>query len=173
MNLRTYLASHDSALLRRALEGRSGAACLEIGCGNGGALVELSRRFGLAVGTDLVRPSAEDWKGVASVVLADCARCFRPGSFDLVAFNPPYLPSESIEDVAVDGGADGLEVPLRFLREAAVAVKERGAVVMLLSSENPMEKMEAECDRLGLEARKVAEQNLFEEVLSVYEMKRR
>ena len=59
-----------------------------------------------------------------SLILADAASCFMDGCFDLVAFNPPYVPSGKIEDVAVDGGAEGTEVALRFLEEALRVVEE-------------------------------------------------
>lgn len=145
---------------------------MEIGCGNAGALVGISQRWRLAVGTDLVRPEQGDWKSAASVVLADAAGCFRRGSFDLVFFNPPYVPTEGVEDFAVDGGQDGLDVPLKFLREAVSVLKENGKILALLSSQNPLEKFLGEAARLGLKVRSVAEGRLFWETLTVYELVR-
>lgn len=170
MSLRPYLASEDSALLRNSLGGYSGTACLEIGTGNAGTLEELSRRFELAAGTDLVRPDPRI-RGEQSVnfVLADRASCFRDSSFDLVAFNPPYIPSGTIGDVAVDGGREGTEVPLSFLREALRVVKKNGKVVLLLSGENRVDELEILCATKGFRMRKVAEERLFYERLFIYE----
>jgi release factor glutamine methyltransferase len=102
-----YIASTDSALLRRVLREHSGGSALEIGAGNGGNLVELAGRFETVVGTDLTGPGMRDWSGEgAGYVLADCASCFRDSTFDLVAFNPPYVRGE-IVDRSVDGGSTG------------------------------------------------------------------
>jgi len=167
---RPYVSSQDSLLLREAIRGRSGGSCLEIGTGNAGGLIELAKGYDVAAGTDLVAPEAVDWKrGRASVVLADAATCFRDDCFDLVVFNPPYLPSQAIEDPAVDGGLGGMEVPLHFLREAFRVVKRDGKILMLLSSDNPMKEIERECSLGGFKLTKVAEKRLFFEELYVFE----
>jgi len=164
---RVYLSSDDSNLLRGVLQGYSGECALEIGAGNGGNLPELSKRFGLVVGTDLVRP--EFSKGI---IIADRAGCFREAVFDLVAFNPPYLPSARIEDLAVDGGRDGVEVALSFLEEAVRVLKPAGKIVMLVSSENPIEELKGFCDQKGLGMALVASKALFYERLFVYVVER-
>jgi release factor glutamine methyltransferase len=167
-----YLASEDSALLRRELRPYAGEACLEIGAGNGGNLVGLARSFGTAVGTDVVRPGMTDWSPAGGdFVLCDRASCFRDGTFDLVAFNPPYLWSDEIEDRAVDGGTEG-RVPLAFLREALRVVKSSGRILMLLNDENPVDRFEEECGQSGFELVRKARKRLFYEELSVYEARR-
>jgi release factor glutamine methyltransferase len=166
-----YLASEDSALLRSAVGGLSGQACLEIGAGNGGNMAAMGRGFELVVGTDLVRPRMSGW-GDGDFVVADLATCFRGSTFDLVLFNPPYLPSEEVRDLAVDGGK-GAQVPLAFLSEALRVVKGSGTVVMLLSSETPLDGIRAACAAEGFGLTKVAEKHLFYERLSVYRIRKR
>jgi len=174
MNVSTYLSSDDSALLRSVLRKHGGGACLEVGAGNAGALVELSQHFGLAAGTDLHRPSDDSWRASeADYVLADAASCFREGSFDLVAFNPPYVPSEGLADDAVDGGTEGIAVTIRFLLEAFRVLKNDGRVVMLLSSDNPVAPINETCERHGLAMKLVRTKRLFYETLSAYEISRR
>ncbi len=164
-----YLSSEDSALLRSVLSSFSGGNSLEIGAGNGGNLVGLTETFGRVVGTDLIRPGLSDWKGSeADYLLADAASCLRDGSFDLVAFNPPYLPVAVAEDAAVEGGT-ALEVPMRFLREALRTVKRTGRVVFLLKDDAPIVEFEKESARVGFALKKVATRHLFFEDLAVYE----
>ena len=163
-----YLASDDSALLRRALGRYSGESCLEIGAGNGGNLVDLSRRFRLVVGTDLVRPSMGDWKGGANFVLADLASSIRDSAFDLVAFNPPYVAGGTTGDSAVEGGP-GLEVPKAFLEEALRAVGKNGVVVFLLSDDAETGEFERICAEHGFGLRRIGSRRMFFEELSVYE----
>ena len=162
-----YISSDDSALLRRALRGRSGGAFLEIGTGNGGTLVALSGRFGTVVGTDLTRPDMQDWRSNAGVLLASGASCFRNEVFDLVAFNPPYL-AEEVGDRAVDGGR-GLGVPKSFLAEALRVVKKSGSVVFLLNQDARLSEFEDVCRRGGFGVRLLEAERTFYETLSVYE----
>jgi len=166
---RPYLASDDSALLRDVLRAYSGGSALEIGAGNGGNLIALASGFRTVVGTDILMPGMADWKNSATeYIMADCASCLRPGSFDLVAFNPPYLPSESALDVVTDGGTR-LDVPMKFLRSALCAVKRTGKIVMLLNDEATIEEFTRECSRQGFRLSKVTTKHLFFERLTVYE----
>jgi release factor glutamine methyltransferase len=169
MRHETYLSDDDSALLRNVVKGHSGGSSLEIGAGNCGTLIELADSFELAVGTDLVRPGKIGWKHhMGDLVITDAATCFRDRSFDLVVFNPPYVPTETIDDVSVDGGRGGIEVALRFLHEASRVVKKDGRILMLLSSIDSIDDVIEECHRMGLEIRKTAEKKLFYETLSVF-----
>lgn len=164
-----YLASEDSALLRGVLKAYSGGSALEIGAGNCGNLVVLAKGFKTAVGTDIAMPGMTDWRASgADFLMADGASCLRSGSFDLVAFNPPYLPAEVADDPSTEGGV-ALEVPMRFLRESLRAVKPTGRIVMLLNDQAPIGEFEAECSRRGFRLSKVATRHLFFEELSVYE----
>jgi release factor glutamine methyltransferase len=171
MRSEPYVASEDSALLRSALQGRSGLRCLEVGAGNGGNLIELSKRFELTVGTDVVKPMMRDWsQREVQYILADRACCFRDRTFDLVAFNPPYLSTDEVVDVAVDGGKRG-GVPLKFLTEALRVVKDTGKVLILVNDERPIGDLEGECRRRKFLLTKVASRHFFYENLSVYEAK--
>ncbi len=164
---KAYISSEDSALLRQALGDYRGESCLEIGAGNGGTLIELTGRFGLVAGTDIARPRMGDWRARgASYILADAASCFRPNAFDLVAFNPPYIPGE-VEDRAVDGGQE-LEAPKRFLEDALRVVKQDGVVVFLLNSEADIEEFEAISAHEGFKLKRLAALRMFYEELVVY-----
>ena len=166
MSGETYTFSDDSRLLRSALEGARGGSFLEIGTGNAGVLAGAAPGFVTAVGTDLARPEMDDWRATANVMLCDGASCFRDSSFDLVAFNPPYLRGRG--DRAVEGG-EGLEVPLWFLKEALRVVKRDGRVVFVLDQDAEIGEFSDECSRSGFDLRKAASEHLFFEELTVYE----
>ncbi|MDA4113083.1 MAG: methyltransferase domain-containing protein [Thaumarchaeota archaeon] len=170
----TYLPSEDTALLIRALSGWGSGSVLEIGFGSGAVLQSLLTRFSLVVGTDITSPDrARMAKGSAEVVLADRASCFREGTFDLVAFNPPYLPSEAIRDRTVDGGRGGIEVPMSFLDDALRVLKADGRIVVLLSDHGDLRGFVSHCIGLGLSISEAARAALFYESLVVYEIRRR
>ncbi|HYA55222.1 MAG TPA: hypothetical protein VED22_00345 [Nitrososphaerales archaeon] len=168
MSGEAYTSSEDSSLLRSALHGLSGESCLEIGAGNCGNLLELRKLFEVAVGTDLLRPTTSDWRGKGiEFVLADAASCFRPDTFDLVTFNPPYLAVEVSNDRAVEGGR-GLEVPKAFLREALRTVKQPGRIVFLLNDEASVGEFEEMCSKRSFELKRLAVRRMFFEELTVY-----
>lgn len=57
--------------------------------------------------------------------------------FDIITFNPPYLPSneyipESRSDLALVGGRNGYEVMERFLKEVPRFLKENGQLLVLM-----------------------------------------
>ena len=56
--------------------------------------------------------------------------------FDLVLFNPPYLPSEGAHDGTVDGGSGGRDLIVRFLEELPVHLQKDGSAFLLVSSLN-------------------------------------
>jgi len=71
-------------------------------------------------------------------------------SFDVILFNPPYLPTSKKElvgglgwfDKAVSGGADGLNVTTRFINQVSGFLKKNGRVYFVFSSLSNREKLE-------------------------------
>jgi release factor glutamine methyltransferase len=171
MKSEAYTFSEDSRLLRDALREFSGSTFLEIGAGNGGTLISVSDRFNVVVGTDLVRPAMDDWKKLgASFIVADRASCLRESSFDVVAFNPPYLRGKVV-DRAVDGG-EKLEVPIKFLEEALRVVKTRGTVLILLNDQADLATFREACAESGFSLERVAAHRAFFEELAIYAARR-
>ena len=148
-----------------------GKSFLEIGTGNGGNLRELVNRFDLIVGTDLASLfNAKRSSPFAELIVADRATCFRQDSFDVVVFNPPYLPSSTIVDKSVDGGQYGIEVPLQFLESALGVVRKEGKILTLLSNESDLAAFRDYCLNHSLKMKKVGEKTLFFEILQVFEL---
>jgi release factor glutamine methyltransferase len=172
---KTYVPSDDTSLLIEVLSEFEGERCLEIGFGSGAVLASLSGRFSLAVGTDVLslgQARAAERGEAAEVILADRASCFRAGAFDLIAFNPPYLPSEGFQDRAVDGGEGGVEVPSGFLDDALRVLKKGGRIVLLLSDRGDLHGFLARSKAMGLSVVEKRSKRLFYETLVVYELSR-
>jgi release factor glutamine methyltransferase len=172
MKNQVYAYSEDSRLMGDALNALApGASFLEIGVGNGKNLEIAVSKFNRVVATDII-PLNEIKKNNPSVelVVADRATCFRPSSFDVIAFNPPYLPSTEIIDATIDGGPNGVEVPLEFLESAFGAIKKNGRILVLLSSASKLPLFQEFCEKHSLLMRKVKERKLFFELLQVFEI---
>jgi len=173
-----YSPAKDTLLLIDAVQEYAGERVLEIGVGSGAVIVELAARFGSAVGVD-VDPAAVKMakdrvasRGGVDFVCGDSARSFREGVFDLVVFNPPYLPSSGVEDKAVDGGRGGVEVSEAWFQDASRCLQRDGRIVFLVSSLSDAEDMLRYVKGLGFETRLLKQVRFFFEELSAVEARR-
>ncbi len=176
-----YPPSEDTHLLMRAAiaEARPDDSVIEIGCGSGVISESLARRVRSIVATD-INPHAV--RAAASLgIPAVRADLFHGISykFDLILFNPPYLPAEDALDsgddrwlsAAVDGGADGREVIARFLKGVRDIMSPRGRILLLISSlTGPDEVMEL-ARASGLTTEIVARERYFFEELYVLKLR--
>ena len=169
-----YLPAEDTYLLRDALRSCAGEACLEIGFGTATVISSVSERFRLAVGTDIIGVTEAKLalSSKVDLVLSDRAKCFRDASFDLVFFNPPYLPAMKVEDRAVDGGPTGVEVPISFLEDALRVLRGDGAITVLLSDKGDLKAFAEHCEGMGLVVEQVSQKRIFYETLFVFRLKR-
>ena len=98
------------------------------------------------------------------------------GKFDLVVFNPPYLPMDKREDKAsalnTSGGKKGDEIIIRFLRNVKKYLNKDGIVLIVISSLTPRKKILGVLKREGLKKQIVSEKKLFMESLEVWEISR-
>jgi len=93
--------------------------------------------------------------------------------FDLIIFNPPYLPQDKgIEDKSIYGGKKGHETLERFLSEASEYLKENGKILIVFSSLTKKEKVDELLRNYCFEFRKIDEKKLFFETLFVYLIKK-
>lgn len=130
-----FRPSEDSFLLLRAMEVRPGERFLEVGAGTGLLVLHAAKVARLAVATDVspyalrcVRKNAARNRLPVAVVRCDLLRGLR-GTFDVIAFNPPYL-AERIgggwAERAWQGGVAGEDLMLRFFAELPDRLARRG-----------------------------------------------
>jgi release factor glutamine methyltransferase len=95
------------------------------------------------------------------------------GPFDLIVFNPPYLPTkqeERIEDwleYALDGGPDGCTVISRFAREAGRVLAPGGRILLLISSLTGVDAVIGIFREFHYKVEIVAKRRVFDEDLMV------
>ncbi|MFZ5478854.1 MAG: HemK2/MTQ2 family protein methyltransferase [Myxococcota bacterium] len=139
-------------LLAQALGARPGLRVLEVGTGEAGVLATLAARKGARVVAFDVREAAvASARRVAAANGAevearasDLLAALRPGeAFDVVVFNPPYLPTavgldrgwDRARAPIWDGGERGDAVILRFLDDVAARLAARTRVLLGFGTE--------------------------------------
>ncbi len=176
-----YRPSDDTFLLAEAVakEARPGLRFLEVGCGAGLVSLVAARAGCIVTCTDAnphaVALAAHNAKqnglqahAVETDLLAGVA-----GPFDLVAFNPPYLPTDPGErlpgviNLAFDGGRDGNETVLRFAQQLARLEPMPAVVLVVHSSLSDPGPLRSRMAALGYANDVVAEQGLDFESLTV------
>lgn len=94
------------------------------------------------------------------------------GKFDLIIFNPPYLPSSKFDNGKdTTGGKKGDEIIVRFLKELRIYLSKNGKALLLFSSLTPRINIDKELSnykKIFLEKKK-----LFFEEIYVLELKAR
>ena len=97
--------------------------------------------------------------------------------FDIIAFNPPYLPYDKREDKesqkVTTGGKLGDEIILKFLPQAVSHLSNKGLILLLVSSLTPQVKINTLLKKLKLSKQVLAEEKLFMEKLEVWKIEKK
>lgn len=97
------------------------------------------------------------------------------GCFNLIVFNPPYLPQDkiggkNIEDPALYGGRKGWETSERFFKEVSKFLFPDGRILFLFSSLTNKKKINETISKNLLQFKELEKQKLSFEELYVYEI---
>ena len=144
---------------------------LEIGCGSGIQLqtvlesgIKKENIFGADVNAEAVNHCKKlGFNCVYSNLFLNIK-----GNYDLIIFNPPYLPDEKREPksskLATTGGRKGGEIINRFLKQAKEHLAPTGKIILLTSS------LTKGINFLDYNKKSIAEKNLFFEKLYIWEV---
>jgi release factor glutamine methyltransferase len=188
----TFLLVDALAAERDLLVARKPALCVEIGCGSGAVITHLAS---LLPDSAMLASDVNRWALLAtaatasansrrvSTVQADLLSAFRPGSIDVLIFNPPYVPTPDEElaeaertaniSAAWAGGDRGRRVIDRLLPTLGAALAPCGIFYLLGVAENdPTEIAELLRDQHGFNSRLIAERRAQNERLFVMAFER-
>ena len=174
-----YQPEADTYLLLDAArkEVKVGDRVLEIGTGSGLISRELAKVSDV-VATD-INPHAAlcaRCTGV-NVVRSDLFAGIR-STFDLILFNPPYLPTQPEERIddwlefALDGGETGRVVIERFAAEVGRVLASHGRILLLISSLTGLGEVIDLFARQGFKSDVVLKQKIEDEFLFVLRITR-
>jgi len=177
-----YQPAEDSYLMSRTLKEQvpnlinaiPDLKFLEIGAGSG---IHLETALSLGIKKENIFSGDIDKKSVShcnllgfNCVYSDLFENI-PGKFDIIIFNPPYLPEDSREPkdsrLATTGGKNGNEIILRFLEQAKNYLNNRGVIFLITSSLS----RDVNFKELGYSAKDIGCENLFFERLCIWELR--
>jgi len=172
-----YQPEADSFLLLDAAraEVMPGDRVLEVGTGSGLIAAELGRVTGV-IATD-INPHAvicAKKKGV-EVVQSDLF-CGIRSTFDLILFNPPYLPTQPEERIddwleyALNGGENGRVVIERFAEHVGCVLAPGGRILLLISSLTGLPEVRNLFFRSGFKSEILVKKIVEDETLYVIKM---
>ncbi|MFA5931538.1 MAG: HemK2/MTQ2 family protein methyltransferase [archaeon] len=87
--------------------------------------------------------------------------------FDFIVFNPPYVPSDEIKWVDLDGGEKGRVIIDKFLPQVKKYLNKQGVLLLLLSSLNKPNEVSSILKKEGFSVKVIAKKKLFFEELVV------
>jgi release factor glutamine methyltransferase len=144
-----YEAREDSYLLSQILKKeisilfkkKPNLKFLEIGCGSGiqiECILELGIKKENILCCDINLEAVKFCKRLGvNCIKSDLFENIKE-KFDIIAFNPPYLPFEQAEPKssrsATTGGKSGSEIINRFLKNAKYHLNKNGEIILLTSS---------------------------------------
>jgi release factor glutamine methyltransferase len=178
---RVYQPAEDSRLLAETATPyvESTHRVLDLGTGSGFIAHHVVQETGAwVVGSDL-NPHACRQARDAGVptVRADQLTPFREGAFDVVLFNPPYLPTDPDREwddwmeTALSGGEDGREVIDSFLADCRRVLAPDGDAFVLVSSLTGIEAVRDRARSKGLTTMEAADEALPYERLVVLHLR--
>ncbi len=187
-----YLPEEDSYLListiKKHLGNSKNKTILEMGAGSGVISIYLtdfaSKIYAIDIDKEAIAYARKEIKKASSrrekpiknihLINSDLfSKVNKELRFDLIVFNPPYLPNEKkIEnDIALNGGPKGNEVIIEFLEQAKDFLNTNGEILLLFSSFSKRNKILKKAKELGYETKLLNKKIIFFEKLYVYKFK--
>lgn len=177
-----YEPAEDSRLLAEtAVEHVADGLVLEVGVGSGYVADRVtSETEATVIGSDISPEACSRARGEGiESVRGNLTRPFVDGSFDVVLFNPPYLPTppESEWDdpleYALSGGPDGRKVIRPFLADLGRVLRPSGRCYLLISTLTDPDAVSELATGAGLTTREIASESFPFERLVVMEITHR
>ena len=188
-----YEPAEDTFLLIDAVNIKKNETVLEIGTGCGIVALEYARIGANVICTDInpyaVKLAEENFsinksiiKGSFEVRKGDLFKPLKENEpFDVIIFNPPYLPTKRNEliggsgwfDIATNGGLDGLKVTKKYIDDISNFLKEEGSAYFVFSSLSDRKKLENYIFKKNFNFKIVANNRFNDEILSIYKIKKR
>lgn len=164
-----YPPSEDTFFIVDNIENEKGNFALDVGSGSGYLTKLLSKNFSFVVGTDInfnvLKNQTYKTNNIVCCNGSDALKI----KFDFIVCNLPYLATDTIIDIATDGGEEGFEIPKKIFDSVINNMAENGKFIFITSSLSNYQKLIEYAQKLGLKTRIMAKKKLFFEELILVE----
>lgn len=163
-----YEAREDSFLLMKHIKNYAKGEILDIGTGSG-ILAKEASKYGNVLAVDIDQDALDLVKKLGIRTKKSDLFSNVKESFDLIIFNPPYLPEDQEEDEdskkITTGGKKGHELIERFFSQVRKHLNKNGKILIIFSSlTGDVFKI---MEKYGFEFRILEKEKLFFEELYV------
>jgi len=174
-----YEPREDSFFLKEEIKNYAHSLVLDIGTGSGIQALEASKYASKVYAVDINSAAIKNLKKTIRknkikniiAVKSDLFSSLKKIKFDLIIFNPPYLPSDKkYPDKALDGGKRGFELIERFFEEASAFLKPTGLILLVFSSLTNKNKVDEVIIRHLFDFKLIGTKKLFFEQLFLYKI---
>ncbi|MGY5141411.1 MAG: HemK2/MTQ2 family protein methyltransferase [Candidatus Nitrosopumilus sp. Bin_571-38] len=164
-----YPPSEDTFFIVDNIENEKGNFALDVGSGSGYLTQLLCKNFSFVVGTDInfnvLKNQTYKTNNIVCCNGSDALKI----KFDFIVCNLPYLATDTIIDIATDGGEEGFEIPKKIFDSVINNMAEHGKFIFITSSLSNYQKLIEYAQKLGLKTRIMAKKKLFFEELILVE----
>ncbi len=167
-----YEPAEDSYLLEEEIiafcKDKTIGKSLDMGTGSGIQANTLTKFSKEVYAVDINKKSKEKVGKKIKFIHSDLFKNVKEKEFDLIVFNPPYLPEgDEKADSELTGGKEGVELTLEFLKQAKKHLKEDGTILFIASSLSNLTFLEKKASK-DYHLERIRELPLFFEKLYVY-----
>jgi len=171
-----YEPAEDSQLIKEQIKDYAQGLVLDMGTGSGILAKEAEKYCDKVIAVDIQEEVIAQLKkqknnNKITYKVSDLFSNIKE-KFDLIIFNPPYLPNDpALKDLTLDGGKQGYEIIEKFLKKARSHLKKDGKILLLFSSLTKKKKVEELINQNQFQYKEVAKKKLNFEELYVYLLK--
>ena len=171
-----YEPAEDSFLIENEIKKYSkDKSVLDIGSGSG--ILALAAKFSKAsyvLAADINPEAVSYLKSKSLSTIESDLFSNVSESFDIIVFNPPYLPEDEREDksssLITSGGKNGDEIILKFLRQAKKHLNPAGFILIVLSSLTPKDNILNLLKDINMKKEILSKKKIFMETLEVWKI---
>ncbi len=136
-----YPPSEDTFFIVDNIENEKGNFALDVGSGSGYLTKLLCKNFSFVVGTDInfnvLKNQTYKTNNIVCCNGSDALKI----KFDFIVCNLPYLATDTIIDIATDGGEEGFEIPKKIFDSVINNMAENGKFIFITSSLSNYQKL--------------------------------
>jgi release factor glutamine methyltransferase len=190
LNQQVYNPAEDTFLLLKTIQYSKKDSILEIGTGCGIIALSCSQNGAQIIATDInpnaltltaqnIKNNQKHLNGYIHLVRGNHLDIIKINqTFDIIIFNPPYLPTTTKEKIsgwinyAYDGGKNGLKEIKPFLKNLYHHLTDNGTCYITASSLQDTNKLIKTLDKTKLQYEIKKQQLIGDEYLQIYQLKK-